>query len=228
MLKASLWMVAGGRLERGDERARDVLDVGERAPRRAVGLHPDLAGRVGVGDEVVDHDVAAHAGRDAVGGRVAEEDGGEGGRGERGDVALREHLRLAVGRDGVEVRALVERCVARARAVGAAGARVEEARDAGLAGGARQLDARVVVDRVGDLRAQVAERVVGERGEVDDGVEAVELLGGDVADVGLARGISGSRRTRGWRTGWCRARAARGRLRRAAGSGRCRCSRRGR
>ena len=66
-------------LERGDEGARDVLDVGERAPRRAVGLHPHLAGRVGVGDEVVDHDVAAHAGRDAVGGGVAEEDGGEAG-----------------------------------------------------------------------------------------------------------------------------------------------------
>ena len=45
---------------------------------------------------------------------------------------------------------------------------------------------------------QVAERVVGERGEVDDGVEAVEVLGGDVADVGLAGGELGRLAPNGW------------------------------
>ena len=92
------------RLERGQEAARDVLDVGERAPRRAVALHPHLAGRVGVGDEVVDHDVAAQAGGDAVGGGVAQVDGAEVVVGERGDVALGQHLGAAVGGDGVERR----------------------------------------------------------------------------------------------------------------------------
>ena len=48
-----------------------------------------------------------------------------------------------------------------------------------------------MVDGEGDLGREVAERVVGERGEVDDGVEAVEVLGGDVADVGLAGGQLG-------------------------------------
>ena len=90
------------RLERGEEAARDVLDVGERPPRRAVALHPHLARRVGVGDEVVDHDVAAQAGRDAVGGGVAQVDGAEVVVGERRDVALGQHLGLAVGGDGVE------------------------------------------------------------------------------------------------------------------------------
>ena len=46
----------------------------------------------------------------------------------------------------------------------------------------------MVVDGVGDVGGEVAERVVGERGEVDDGGEAVEVFRGDVADVGLARG----------------------------------------
>ena len=135
------------RLERGQEAARDVLDVGERAPRRAVALHPHLAGRVGVGDEVVDDDVAAQARGDAVGGGVAQVDGAEVVVGERRDVALGQHLGAAVGRDRVERRPLVDRGVALGGAVGAARGGVEEARDAGLLGGLGEPHAGAVVDR---------------------------------------------------------------------------------
>jgi len=40
-----------------------------------------------------------------------------------------------------------------------------------------------VVDVVGDLRVQVPERVVGDGGQVNDRVEAAQVLDADVADV---------------------------------------------
>ncbi len=47
--------------------------------------------------------------------------------------------------------------------------------DAGLLGGPGQRDRRVEVDLVGQLRVDVAERVVGERGQVDDRVVAAQV-----------------------------------------------------
>ena len=44
-----------------------------------------------------------------------------------------------------------------------------------------------MVDVVGRLRVQVADRVVADRGEVDHGVEAGQVLALDVADVHLER-----------------------------------------
>src|SRR5262249_60548468 len=61
------------RLEDGEKRARDVLDVDERPPWRAVALHQDLAGRESVPDEAVDHDVGAKPRRHAIGGGIARE-----------------------------------------------------------------------------------------------------------------------------------------------------------
>ncbi len=40
-----------------------------------------------------------------------------------------------------------------------------------------------MVDLVGDVRVELADRVVRELGEVNDGVEACDVLGGDPADV---------------------------------------------
>src|SRR5690606_32044877 len=54
------------------------------------------------------------------------------------------------------------------------------------AGGLGQLgeaDAAAVVDAVGEPGPELAERVVRQLGEVDDGVDALEVLGADVADV---------------------------------------------
>jgi len=41
----------------------------------------------------------------------------------------------------------------------------------------------VEVDVVGEVGVEVAERVVGEGAQVDDGVYALQVLGGDVAQV---------------------------------------------
>ena len=67
---------------------------------------------------------------------------------ERREVALDEHLRLAVGLHRVEARRLVEP-VAADGAVEAARRGEQEARYAGPLGGARQVHRRAVIDRVG-------------------------------------------------------------------------------
>ena len=46
------------------------------------------------------------------------------------------------------------------------------------------------VDVVGEFGVEVAERIVGERGEVDDRVEALEVLGAHVAQVDASSGSS--------------------------------------
>jgi hypothetical protein len=60
-------------LDDGRERAGDVFDVHERAPRRAVALEEDLPRRVRVRDQVVDHEVETDARRPAERGGAAHE-----------------------------------------------------------------------------------------------------------------------------------------------------------
>src|SRR3546814_11333554 len=59
------------------EGAADVLDMDDRAPRRAVALDQHLALAEGLGDQVVQDQVEPHAGRKAVGRCAATEGGGE-------------------------------------------------------------------------------------------------------------------------------------------------------
>ena len=63
------------RLERGDEGARDVLDMDDRSPGRPVGFKVNQACGDRPGHEVVEHDVESNAGRQAVGGRRAQING---------------------------------------------------------------------------------------------------------------------------------------------------------
>ena len=74
VLNASPWISLPRRLERREAGARHVLDVDERAPRRAVALEPNRAGRDRPADEVVEHDVEPQPRRDAVGGGEAQQD----------------------------------------------------------------------------------------------------------------------------------------------------------
>jgi len=67
----------------------------------------------------------------------------------------------------------------------------EEPRDSGGLGHLRHVDGPVGVDGVRGPRVEVADRVVGDGREVDDGVEAVEVLGDDVADVPGALDVAG-------------------------------------
>ena len=88
------------------------------------------------------------------------------------------------GVDRSQGRRLVEHRAARG-AVVAARRREQEPADPGVAGEAGQADAGEVVDVVGQGRVEVAERIVRQRGQVDDRVDPVELLHGDVAQVGV-------------------------------------------
>ena len=89
-------------------------------------------------------------------------------------VLLDADLRDGVGRDRVKLGRLVHEIVA-GFAVAAARGGVEEARHAGLLCEPREAHRGGVVDVVRDLRIQVAQRIVGERGQVDDGVESFEV-----------------------------------------------------
>jgi hypothetical protein len=175
------------RLERCQERARDVLDVDERAPGRAVAHDQDVARGEGETGQVVDDEVAAQPRRDAVGRGTAEERGAERVPRQQRDVLLGEQLRLAIGRDGVPGSVLVEELVA-GRAIEAARRREDEALDSGGLRRPRDVHGRVVVDVERRLGPVVAQRVVRDRSEVHDRVEAREVVDRDVADVAPQRG----------------------------------------
>src|SRR5919198_1648276 len=170
------------RRERTDDGATAVADVDDRPPRAPVGEEPDPAGRERPADEVVQDDVEAKAWRDTVRGRVAERDGGEAGVRELDEALLGADLRLRVGRERLERGVLVERVVAARGAVHAARRGEDEPRDACLPGDPRQVQGALVVHVVGPRGVQVAERVVRERREVDDGVEPSQIGGAHVAE----------------------------------------------
>ena len=99
---------------------------------------------------------------------------------------------MAVGRLGCKSGALVERVRARPLAVETAGGEEDEARNAGQLGLLREPRGGDLVDVVRRLRIQVADRVIADGGEVQDGVEALEVGDLDVAYV-LADGLDLSR-----------------------------------
>ena len=158
----------------------------QRSPRRSIALDQDLAGGDRVADQVVDHEVGPQAGRQSVGGGVPHVGGAEVVVGERRDVPLGHDLRLAVGSQGVERRLLVEEALA--RSVQAARRGEDVSLHPPLLGELGQADRGPVVDLVGQVRVQVAQRVVGQSGQVDDGIEPVEVFRSDLAHVDPARG----------------------------------------
>ena len=84
------------RLERARDRLCDVERVHERSPRRPVADHRDPVRRPRESGQVVQDDVEPHARRGAERGRVAQEGRRERVAGELDEVALDEHLALAV------------------------------------------------------------------------------------------------------------------------------------
>ena len=175
------------RFQHREERARNVLDVHERPPRRPVALDEHFAGRDGVADEAVHDDVGTKARRHAVSSGVPQEYRAEAIGGELGDVAFDEHLGLTVRRDRVERRLFGQQAVVRRDAVQTAGRGEEIPLDAGFTGQTGQPHRRQMIDVVGELRIQVAERIVRQGGEVNHRVEAGELGRLDPAHVGANR-----------------------------------------
>jgi len=85
-----------------EEKARDVLDVDERTPRRAVALNQDVASRESDRDQIVHHHIGAQSGRNTIRGGIAQKRWTEIIVCELGHVALKEHLRHPVRGDRVE------------------------------------------------------------------------------------------------------------------------------
>ena len=177
---------AGDALGRGlgerDEGAGDVVAVDQGPPRRAVAHDADLAVDERRREQVVDDEVDAEHGRVAVRGRVAEEHRCEAVAGEPADRGLGLDLRLRVGGERVQLGVLVE-VERRALAVDGAAAGEEEARHAGLLREPGEPDRGVPVHGQGQRRVDVAHRVVRDRGEVHDGVVALEVVRGERAHV---------------------------------------------
>ncbi len=171
------------RLERRGDRARHVLDVDQRPPRRAVALEPYRARRQRPPDEVVENDVETEAWRDAVGGREPQRHRRELVAREGCQRALAAHLRLGIGREGCKRRGLVDREPGARGAVHAAGRREHEPRDSTGPSQLGEPGGRLVVDGVRQSLVELPDRVVREGREVDNGIEAVNVLFPHVTDV---------------------------------------------
>ena len=119
------------RVQHGQERARHVLHVDERSPGGSVAHDQHLAREMGEADEVVHHQIDAEPGGEPVDRGVAQERGAEAVVRERGDVALDEELRHAVGGHRAERCGLGDGGRRVGRAVEAARRGEQEALDAG-------------------------------------------------------------------------------------------------
>jgi len=131
--------------------------------------------------------MSARSRRHAVGSGVAQVDRRERAVGELADLLLGADLGLAVGGDRVE-RGLLGEVAVCAGAIQAARRREHVAPDADLLGGPGQADRGVEVDVVGEVGVEIAQRIVGQRAEVDDRVEAAQVIGGDVAEIDVEGG----------------------------------------
>ena len=172
------------RVQHGEESPSNVLGMDEWPPRSAVALNQDLASRVSKADEAVHDQVHPQTRRDAVSGGVAQIRRAKTAIRQLGEVAFGSHLGFAVRSDGIERRLFVDRRIAR-HAIQAARGRIQEARHPGLAGNLGQPNRGAVVDVVGAIGVQIAQRVVGQGCEVDDGVKALQLGTPHVAQIGL-------------------------------------------
>jgi hypothetical protein len=179
-------------IERGAECARDVTRVDDRSPRCPVAEDAHLAGQQRTHDEIVEHEIKAETWRPAVRRRVAQRDRREAVVRELVEPLLDPNFRLGVRRDGTHRCVLVHDVIAAARPVDAARRREHETGHAGVAGNASEPQRGLGVDRVGESGVEVAERVVREGTEMDDGVDAPAHRRGEISQVhGLRRGGRG-------------------------------------
>jgi hypothetical protein len=160
----------------------DVFHVHDRTPRAAVAGHGDPLRGPCEGRQVIDDDIEAHPRRRPITGRIAQEHRAEVIVRHRAHIPLHQDLALRVCGLRVDGCGLVQE-VAGTRAIDAAGRRVDEPADARLAGGLGQADRAEVIDLVSDLRAVLAERIVGQFGQVHHRITARQVLGAGIAQI---------------------------------------------
>ena len=157
------------------------------APWCAVALNKNVAGGVGISHQTVYHQVHAQPRRDAIGRGVAHKGGAKAVVGQLANVPLGAHLRFSVGSDGVESGILFEHVVTAGDAVQAARRGVDEPRHTRLLGLLGQMDGSQMIDVISALRVNVAQGIVGQRRQVDDGIKALKVRDPDVAKIHAQR-----------------------------------------
>ena len=167
--------------------AAEVEDMDEGTPGCAVADEGDFTASPGKTCEVVQDEVKPHAGGDTEDGGVPHEDRGEGVGSKGADGFFRKDLAAGVLGEGVKRTGFVAWPVA-AGAVDAARGKVEVAGDACVSRESGDAEAPVEVNRARQMGVDLAEWVVGESGEVDDCVVAVQGAGVEVSNIGLDDG----------------------------------------
>ena len=171
-----------GRAENREKGARNVFDVYDWPPRGAVGLHVDAPGRQRPGNEIVQHEIESDARRYAIGGGAAQERRAERIVRQLGQRQLGADLGFAVRCDRVEGAGLVDHGLA-----GGAVVRARRGEDEPLHAGrlrrARYAHRALEVDVVSCFGAEIPERVVRQRRQVQHRVKSQEVRHFHVADV---------------------------------------------
>ena len=179
------------RLEKRDKGAGDIAAVDQRPPWRAVAHDADVTLGDRASQQVVDHQIDAQHRRVAIGGRVAQKGRREIPVGERGDALLGNDLRLGIDRYRVHLVLFGERPIF-GLAVDRAARREQKPRHAGRLGLLRQGDRAAGVDVAGDLRIEIAHRVVRDRRQMHHAILAFEVAQGQrphvADDLAIGRG----------------------------------------
>ena len=170
------------RLHGSKEGPRDVLDMGDRPPGRAVRLDVDPSRCHRPGHEVVQHEIEPDPRADPIGRGGPEIDRAESVAGEFGEALLGPDLADAVGRQRIQRAGLVDEIRA-AHPVVRAGGRIDEPLDADCLGQTREAHRSLEIDRVGRVGMEIPERIVREAREMEDRVEPHQVRRLDLADI---------------------------------------------
>jgi hypothetical protein len=170
------------------DRSRHVAHVDERPPGRSVGEDRDPARGQGGGDEVVQHQIQSDSLAEAAGGREAQARDREAFVRQRFERLLGGDLRARVRGQRTEAGGFVLGVIA-ARPVDRAARREHERAHAGVLCPPRRIPDRHRVDLLGHLLERVAHRIVRDRGELDDGVDAAQEVLGRAPHVAVVLGV---------------------------------------
>ena len=144
--------------------------------------HLDFLERPGKAAKVVQDEVETLPGRSAEGCGIAEIADGEVPVGQRAKIAFAKRLADRVSRLRIRLGFLGDIAVCR-DSVNRARGHVDEPLDAGGFGCVRQMQRALVIDLVGDVRIEFAERIVREFGHVHHDVVPAQVIHRQVADV---------------------------------------------
>src|SRR6476660_8260505 len=153
----------------------------DRSPGRAIGLQIDLACGHRPGHEIVQYDVKAQTGGEAVGGRGTQVGWAEAVSAQARDTMLRPYLRSTIRRYWTKRRAFVDHLIAGTPVVAARRCQ-QESLDAGSLGQLGKVEAAAKVYIIGDLDIEIGQWIVRECCQVQDRVKSLQVIQRQIAD----------------------------------------------